>query len=134
MCGSIRDLEAEHTARNGGFRGCVKVLHPVFDVKELRILENLVSKRIGMRIDSDSLSPAVLSLLVRAFEDGRELSYREMMQIVAELLCSSGYSRRDLLTLMKRLGVDDSEMQADLIYMARSWRSRDPFTYNAAYR
>jgi len=35
---------------------------------------------------------------------------------------------------MMRLGVDDSEMQADLIYMARYWRNRDPFTYAAAHR
>ena len=79
-----------------------------FDVKDLRRLENVVSKRTGIRINCDSLSPPVLSQLILI--------------------------RREIRTLMMRLGVDDSEMQADLIYMARSWRNRDPFTYAAAHK
>lgn len=99
------------------------------DDKDLRRLENVVSRRIGIRINCDSVSPPVLSLLADVFADGAELSYRDLMEIVAEFLCSSSYSRREVRTLMTRLGVDDSEMQADLIYMARSWRNRDTFTY-----
>jgi hypothetical protein len=105
-----------------------------FDVKDLRRLENVVSKRTGIRINCDSLSPPVLSLLAEVFADEAKLSYKDLMEIVAEFLCSSSYSRREIRTLMMRLGVDDSEMQADLIYMARSWRNRDPFTYTAAHR
>lgn len=105
-----------------------------FDAKDLRSLENIVSKRTGIRIDSDSVSPAVLSLLTEVFAREAQPSYRDLMEIVAEFLCSSSYSRREVQILMKRLGIDDSQMQADLIYMARSWRNRDPFTYNAAQR
>jgi len=104
------------------------------DAKYLRSLENMVSKGAGIRIDSDSLSPAVLSLLTEVFAHEAEPSYRELLEIVAEFLCSSSYSRREVRTLMKRLGVDDSQMQADLIYMARSWRNRDPFTQVMAHR
>lgn len=103
------------------------------EVKDLRSLENLVSKRTGIRIESDSLSPAILSLLTEVFADEAEPSYRELLEIVAEFICGS-YSRREVRTIMKRLGVDDSDMQADLIYMARSWRNRDPFTQVMAHR
>jgi hypothetical protein len=112
----------------------MKVPQGSFDVKYLRRLENDVSKRMGIRINCDSLSPPVLSLLADVFQDEAKLSYKDLMEIVAEFLCSSSYSRREIRTLMMRLGVDDSEMQADLIYMARSWRNRDPFTYAAAQR
>lgn len=105
-----------------------------FNVKDMRSLENLVSRGAGIRIDSDSLSPPVLSLLAEVFAEEAKLTYRDLMEIVAEFLCSSSYSRRDLRTLMTRLGVDDSEMQKDLIYMARSWRNRDPFTGVSARR
>jgi hypothetical protein len=112
----------------------MKVPQGSFDVKYLRRLENDVSKRTGIRINCDTVSPPVLSLLADVFRDEAKLSYKDLMEIVAEFLCSSSYSRRDIRTLMMRLGVDDSEMQADLIYMARYWRSRDPFTYVAAQR
>ncbi|KUK43629.1 MAG: hypothetical protein WCY97_10270 [Methanothrix sp.] len=105
-----------------------------FDVKDLRRLENVVSKRTGFRINCDSVSPPILSLLADVFEEEARLSYRDLMEIVAEFLCSSSYSRREIRVLMMRLGVDDSDMQADLIYMARSWRNRDPFTYVLAHR
>jgi hypothetical protein len=105
-----------------------------FDVKDLRRLENVVSKRTGIRINCDSVSPPILSRLADVFEEEAKLSYRDLMEIVAEFLCSSSYSRREIRALMMRLGVDDSEMQADLIYMARSWRNRDPFTYVLAHR
>ncbi|OPX81660.1 MAG: hypothetical protein A4E50_00870 [Methanosaeta sp. PtaB.Bin087] len=106
----------------------MKVQRESFNVREMRSLENLVSKGAGIRIDSDSLSPATLALLAEVFAEGAEPTYRDLMEIVGEFLFSSGYSRRDLRTVMKRLGVNDREMQADLIYMARSWRNRDPFT------
>lgn len=105
-----------------------------FGVKDQRSLENLVSKGAGIRIDSDSLSPPVLSLLAEVFAEEAKPTYRDLMEIVAEFLFSNSYSRRDIRTVMKRLGVDDREMQADLIYMARSWRNRDPFIYNAEQR
>ena len=104
------------------------------EVKDLRSLENQVSKRTGIRIESDSLSPAVLSLLTEVFAHEAEPTYRDLMEIVAEFLFSSSYGRRDLRTLMTRLGVDDSEMQKNLIYMARSWRNRDPFPQVLAHR
>ncbi len=112
----------------------MKVPQGSIDVKDLRRLENVVSKGTGIRINCDSLSPPVLSLLADVFADEAKLSYKDLMEIVAEFLCCSSYSRREIRTLMMRLGVDDSEMQADLIYMARSWRNRDPFTYAAARR
>jgi len=105
-----------------------------FDLKDLRRLENDVSKRMGIRINCGSVSPPVLSLLEDVFQDEAKLSYKDLMEIVAEFLCNSSYSRREVRILMMRLGVDDSEMQADLIYMARSWRNRDPFTYAATHR
>lgn len=105
-----------------------------FGVKDQRSLENLVSKGAGIRIDSDSLSPPVLSLLAGVFAEEAEPTYRDLMEIVAEFLFSSSYSRRDLRTLMTRLGVDDSEMQKNLIYMARSWHNRDPFPQILAHR
>ena len=128
------DANPHLTTRNEGFRGWMKVAQGSFDVKDLRRLENVVSKRTGIRINCDSLNPPVLSLLAEVFADEAKLSYKDLMEIVAEFLCSSSYSRREIRTLMMRLGVDDSEMQADLIYMARSWRNRDPFTYAAAHR
>lgn len=99
------------------------------DDRDLRRLENAVSRRAGIRINCDSISRPVLTLLADVFAEEVELSYRDLMEIVSEFLCSSSYSRREVRTLMTRLGVDDWEMQADLIYMARSWRNRDPFTY-----
>ena len=105
-----------------------------FEVKDQRSLENLVSKGVGIRIDCDSLSPPILSLLAEVFAEEAKPTYRDLMEIVAEFLCSSSYSRRDIRTLMRRLGVDDTEMQKDLIYMARSWRNRDPFTGVSARR
>jgi len=123
-----------HTARNGRFRGWMNVLYGSFNVKDLRRLENDVSERMGIRINCDTVSPPVLSLLADVFRDEAKLSYKDMMEIVAEFLCSSSYTRRDIRILMMRLGVDDREMQADLIYMARSWRNRDPFTYVSAQR
>lgn len=112
----------------------MKVPHGSIDVKDLRRLENVVSKGTGIRINCDTVSPPVLSLLADVFADEAKLSYKDLMEIVAEFLCSSSYSRREIRTLMMRLGVDDSEMQADLIYMARTWRNRDPFTYVPAHR
>lgn len=105
-----------------------------FDVKDLRRLENDVGERMGIRINCDTVSPPILSLLADVFRDEAKLSYKDLMEIVSEFLCSSSYTRRDILILMMRLGVDDREMQADLIYMARSWRNRDPFTYVSAQR
>ncbi|AET65233.1 hypothetical protein Mhar_1876 [Methanothrix harundinacea 6Ac] len=106
----------------------MKVQQDCFGVKDQRSLENLVSKGAGIRIDSDSLSPPVLSLLAEVFAEEAKPTYRDLMEIVAEFLFSSSYSRRDLRILMRRLGVEDSEMQKNLIYMARSWHNRDPLT------
>jgi len=132
--GSIGRENPHPTTRNGGFRGCVKVQQDCFGVKDQRNLENLVSKGAGIRIDCDSLSPPVLSLLAEVFAEEAKPTYQDLMEIVAEFLFSSSYSRRDLRTLMRRLGVDDSEMQKNLIYMARSWHNRDPFTGVSARR
>ncbi len=134
MGGSIGCESPHPTTRNGGFRGCMKVQQGSFEVKDLRSLENLVSKGAGIRITCDSLSPPVLSLLVEVFAEEAKPTFRDLMEIVAEFLCSSSYSRRDIRTLMRRLGVDDSEMQKNLIYMARSWHNRDPFTGVSARR
>lgn len=134
MQGLQRCKTLHHTARNGEFRGWMKVPYGNFNVKDLRRLENDVGERMGIRINCDTVSPPILSLLADAFRDEAKLSYKDMMEIVAEFLCSSSYTRRDIRILMMRLGVDDREMQADLIYMARSWRNRDPFTYVSAQR
>ena len=60
-----------------------------FDVKYLRRLENDVSKRVGIRINCDSLSPPVLSLLADVFQDEAKLSYKDLMEIVADSFASS---------------------------------------------
>jgi hypothetical protein len=99
------------------------------DKEDIRRLEHIISKKVGIKINRNTIDVRVLFFLKEALQEGVELSYRDLLEIVAVFLHSRCYNRRDIYVLMKLLGVDDSNMQTDLIYMARNWHNRDPFTY-----